>query len=211
MSSCAGQRHCRDCPYRDLVVSSARRFIWFWSRTGGTVTPPMSVLVLSDFDTAGRGDIQVLALFEVDLVGTDYVDLPAGEGSIADPASDIMLDTPAVTLGRVQRQSNTQLTFYRSAGGSLDNAFGAGNPFADGHVYVQTLDGLVVLPVDTTLDGSGFSFARFNLDAAQRLILDALATGDRMIVAMSRPEVIDQLLWGTDELLWGTNELQWAA
>lgn len=191
---------------------AAAALFWWWRRPKGATVAPIRTLRLGDFRTAGRGIVEILALFEAggDGIGDLYND-QTDVGSIADPASDVMLDTPSITLGRVNRQSAGELTFYRSAGDAWADAFEGDGEFTGGAVYVQTVDGLLTLPVATSLADAGTTFVRFNLDTTAQALLDGIETGDRFIVAMARPVPADELLWGTDQVLWGSDELLWAA
>ena len=66
------------------------------------------------------------------------------------------------------------------------------------------------MPVLALLEDAGFNFIRFTVPAAFQAALDGLLTGDRFIIAITRPTV-DILHWRIDRLLWGTDRLEWAA
>ena len=198
------------------MAGEAVRFTWWWEGIagggGGTITPPAPVLRLSDFVTAGRGLVDILALFEAEVSGNDLYNAGNDTGEIADPASDVMLDTTEITLTRVQRDG-IDMIFNRSGAGTWSSQLEGTGPFAAGTMYIQTLDGLVTLPVATTLDDAGGGFARFEIPSgASRTIVNGIDTGERFIVALTRPlPLSDRVLWGTDQLLWGSDMLRWAA
>ena len=193
------------------MSSAGARYTFWWEHaaggSGGTI--PLPQLQLSDFVRAGRGSIEILALFEAVRSGNDIYDGPNSEGSIADAASDLMLDQQNTAVNRVAAPSN-QLILFQTGGNAWSGGFEGTGLYTQAIVYVQTLFGLITLPVATTLDDAGFSFCRFNVPTGQRAILNEIVTGDRFILAVAIPSV-NSLLWQTDRLLWNSDELQWAA
>ena len=186
---------------------------WWWEPQGAPPPFVPSRLQLRDFRAPAGEIVEILALFEADTSGMDLWNGPNGTGSIADPASDLVLDTPPITLSSVHRQSATELVFNRNAGSGWNTAFEGQGVFTMGNIYIQTRhNGVATLPVATTLEDAGFGFMRYSLDAAAQAVVDSIVTGDRFILAMARPAVLtDTLRWGTDTLLWGSDVLRWAA
>ena len=192
-------------------MSQGSLFWWWWRLTGRAQPFIPNALQLSDFVTAGRGVIEVLALLGAEVVGNDLYDGPNGEGTIDDPASDLALDQLDITITRVQRAGN-RITINRAGADAWSTGFEGSGVYTAATVYVQTLDGLVVMPIADTLDDAGSGFLRLNVPAAGRPIINGIDTGERFIVAIARPAAAgDRLMWGTDRLMWGSDELRWAA
>ena len=145
------------------------------------------VLALSDFDQTGL-EVGVLGL--INSGGAGLLIYRAGvNGSIADPASDMVL-TSTLTINRIRYNSGVgQILLNRTGGGNFTDEFGSGDDWEDGSVYVQTDDGLAQWE-PSELNAVGGGFVRWNSsDSALRMIMGDIGSGDVIIFAIAKPGV----------------------
>ena len=100
-------------------------------------------------------------------------------------------------ISRVRRASNPNLTLNdNNLPVALDFGvfFGTSGAGRDLTLYLQTTsDGLVSFTVASTFLNAGGNWLNLTLPAAARTLIDNIATGDRFIIAMARPEAIPTL------------------
>ena len=167
-----------------------------WAIPQPTVTrtaAPGALLVLSDFDTTGL-DTEFAALITIaQTPPTLYADSDRG-GTDTPTDGELGLGVGQTVISRIVRQETAgvvRLTLNdedNPVALDLDVYFGAGGDGRDLTLHLQTLEGTVAIVVATaTIRASGGGFVQFEITAEQAAIIDALATGDRFILAGTRP------------------------
>ena len=196
-----------------VMAAPGPRFI-YWDVGGmaGTfVPPPRPVLQLSDFNPVGKGVVEILGIVEVDQTTDTWWDEAGGVGMIVDANSDFTLDEAGQNTQMDTFTVNAALTDFnliRVAGAGWNASMEGTGHLIEGRVYLQTTAGEIEFLVNGDLQDAGFSFARFSVDAARRTILNLLLTGDRMIIAVTGPPLMQNLRWPTDTLIdWPTNTI----
>ena len=149
-------------------------------------------LTLASLDTTGL-DVEAAALLEANEAGTAggdlYVDTDRG-GTDTPLEGELGLGPDNTVISRIRRFGQTAIMFNDDnnpaafdIGDYFDNA---GNDLT---MSLQTLaDGLVQFPIAGALQGSNNDArARIILTAAAQTLMDNIATGDRFILAFTRP------------------------
>ena len=187
-------------------IAAGPRFIhWFTGGSAGTfVPPPRRTLQLSDFNPSGKGTVEILGIVEVDKTTDVWWDESTGIGSIADAASDFQLDETGQDTLQDSFGINAagdEFQLLRESGAGWSTSFTGAGHLIDGFVYLQTTAGEVAFSIADDLDHAGFGFARFNVDAARRGLLNVLQTGERMIIAVAGPHIANGLRWPGDTFI----------
>lgn len=191
-------------------MTNGPRFFFYWIADGThAFRPPVRLLTLADFDATGLTLVEhngepLLALLVAEVTGDEIYDAANAQGTLLD-GSLVYADDGTISRMR-EEQGGRQLLLNRTGADPFSGSFGTGQRFPEPVAHVQTAAGRANIPVEAI--GSGF----FRFDPADNLtIMDAIATGDRFILAVSYTPAVDNLQWGTDALLWGTDRIQWAA
>ena len=155
------------------------------------VEPRQGLLTLADFDDAGRTP-ETLFLIEAtdDVSGSGFNTLysNSGVGTLIDGAVTMGTPPTVADITRLRyRASNTRINFLVSTGFNLQTYFGVGGGGADLDLTVQTVDGAhtwrPVIEGNTTIGNN----INFNAPAEARTLIEAINTGDRFIIAFTRP------------------------
>ena len=155
------------------------------------VEPRQALLTLADFDDAGRTP-ETLFLIEAtdDVSGSGFNTLysNAGVGTLIDGAVTMGTPPTVADITRLRyRASNTRINFLVSTGFNLQTYFAVGGGGADLDLTVQTVDGAhtwrPVIEGNTTIGNN----INFNAPAEARTLIEAINTGDRFIIAFTRP------------------------
>ena len=188
------------------AIDAGPRFIFWYAGgiAGAFVPPPRRVLQLSDFNPSGKGTVEILGIVEVDKSTDVWWDESMGIGSIADAASDFTLDETGQDTEQDSFGVNAAVNEFqllRESGAGWSTSFTGAGHLINGFVYLQTTAGEIAFSIADDLDHAGFGFARFNVDAARRGLLNVLQTGERMIIAVAGPPMTHSLRWPTDVLV----------
>ena len=155
------------------------------------VGPRQATLTLADFDDAGL-IAETLFLIEAtaDVSGSGFNTLytTGGVGTLIDGAVTMGTPPTVADITRLRyRASNTRINFLVAAGLNLQTYFGAGGDGADLDLTVQTVDGAhtwrPVIEGNTTIGAN----INFNAPAEARTLIEAINTGERFIIAFTRP------------------------
>ena len=155
------------------------------------VGPRQATLTLADFDDAGL-IAETLFLIEAtaDVSGSGFNTLytTGGVGTLIDGAVTMGTPPTVVDITRLRyRASNTRINFLVATGLNLQTYFGAGGDGADLDLTVQTVDGAhtwrPVIEGNTTIGAN----INFNAPAEARTLIEAINTGERFIIAFTRP------------------------
>ena len=155
------------------------------------VGPRQATLTLADFDDAGL-IVETLFLIEAtaDVSGSGFNTLytSAGVGTLIDGAVTMGTPPAVADITRLRyRASNTRINFLVATGLNLQTYFGAGGDGADLDLTVQTVDGAhtwrPVIEGNTTIGAN----INFNAPAEARTLIEAINTGERFIIAFTRP------------------------
>ena len=164
-----------------------------FNAVAGTLAVAVTVnspLQLSDFDTTGL-DVEAAALIEASgagtVGGTLYADSTnGGSDTVLDGELGLGPDNTVISL--IRRQSTTVLRLNdrdTPASFHIGNYFAASGDGNDLTVSLQTAnDGLVTF---STLAGGAANAVRFTLTPNALTLLDNIASGDRFILAFTRP------------------------
>ena len=153
-------------------------------------------LTLADFDDTGLG-VEAAALSIASAPGTSgnnfYVDSSRG-GSDSPIEGELGVGPGETVISRMRRASAANLTLNDNdlpVALGFDTFFGTGGAGEDLSLYLQTTsDGLVSFTVASAFLNAGGNWLNVTLPAAARTLLDNLATGDRFIFALARPQNI---------------------
>ena len=155
------------------------------------VEPRQATLTLADFDDAGL-IVETLFLIEAtaDVSGSGFNTLytTGGVGTLIDGAVTMGTPPTVVDITRLRyRASNTRINFLVATGLNLQTYFGAGGDGADLDLTVQTVDGAhtwrPVIEGNTTIGAN----INFDAPAEARTLIEAINTGERFIIAFTRP------------------------
>ena len=155
------------------------------------VGPRQATLTLADFDDAGL-IVETLFLIEAtaDVSGSGFNTLytSTGVGTLIDGAVTMGTPPTVADITRLRyRASNTRINFLVATGLNLQTYFGAGGDGADLDLTVQTVDGAhtwrPVIEGNTTIGAN----INFNAPAEARTLIEAINTGERFIIAFTRP------------------------
>ena len=150
-------------------------------------TRAQGTLTLSDFDTAGL-ETDVLALIATGAsTSTLFRQQPRGAaiGTLVDGELGLGSDDVAITEIRIE-DSGAVLTINDSVGPfGLSGYFTSGGAGADLTLRVQTATASGSGTLNISRVGGGF--AVFNMDSAAATLLDGLGSGERFIIALTRP------------------------
>ena len=155
------------------------------------VGPRQATLTLADFDDAGL-IVETLFLIEAtaDVSGSGFNTLytTGGVGTLIDGAVTMGTPPTVVDITRLRyRASNTRINFLVATGLNLQTYFGAGGDGADLDLTVQTVDGAhtwrPVIEGNTTIGAN----INFDAPAEARTLIEAINTGERFIIAFTRP------------------------
>ena len=150
-------------------------------------------LVLSDW-VAPAGQVDVFAgLLILGASGEDRYRPSSSIGSLVDGDLEMAAD---IDINRIRARSGPRIQFNRSGSGNVRAALETGGALNDATLYVQDVDGVASVAIadlaSTDLGNNGFSI-RQALDAALYGKINDAASGDRIILSLTQPEVLDPL------------------
>ena len=174
-----------DIPRRVKVSIIAFLAVLFLSLGLARYAQAQGQLTLADFDSTGL-DTDMLALIQTGsgTSGAFTVLYQNGVGSLLD--GELGMGSANSVIGSIWWRGGT-VNDVRVSNGSdlnLQTYFGSGGAGADLTLRVQTSTGSGSSSGKT---GTGADVARFTMDADAQTILNGLSSGDRLIVALTRP------------------------
>ena len=157
----------------------------------GSVSASDSSLELSDFNRGGGLEVEVAALFGAGGAGSDPALYSAsgsrwtGSGSLVD--GEVLLGEGSSIVRVMLPQSDGSLLRLNVDGPLvLRDYFGSSGDGADLTVWIQTAQGAVSFAASDARS-VGSSYVNFNVPQAARSTLSGIASGDRFILALTRP------------------------
>ena len=158
-----------------------------------SATEPDAVFALSDFDQAGL-EADVLALVEAGAVGSEPALYAASgsswsvSGSLVD--GELGLGSGDEAIVRVAVMGGGGVLRFNDAGSlSLGAYFGASGAGSDLTVWVQTAASTVSF-VASDVKSAGGNYVNVNVPADARSVLSGIGSGDRFILALTRPATL---------------------
>ena len=149
-----------------------------------------SSLELSDFNRGGL-EVEVAALFEAGGAGSEPALYSASgsrwteSGSLVD--GEVLLGEDSSNVRVMLPKSDGSLLRLNDDGPLvLRDYFGSSGDGADLTVWIQTAQGTVSFAA-SDVRSVGFSYVNFNVPQAARSTLSGIASGDRFILALTRP------------------------
>ena len=171
-----------------------------WSVTDIEVDQPSPPLALDDFDQDGES--LVLALFT-----HGATDAYSSSSGTLHSGSDVDV-TDNLTVNRVRILNlGVRLRINRSGSDRFDTYFEGTGDYVDASFYVQTQDRVITL---TFLDAGG-GFINFDVPTADQAHLNGLGEGDRFILAINIPEVVEVDIGAVDfpvTLSWAVDSIE---
>ena len=157
---------------------------------GGGVSASDSSLELSDFNRGGL-EVEVAALFEAGDAGSEPALYSASgsrwteSGSLVD--GEALLGEGSSIVRVMLPQSDGSLLRLNDDGPLvLRDYFGSSGDGVDLTVWIQTAQGAVSFAA-SDVSSVGSSYVNFNVPQAARSTLSGIASGDRFILALTRP------------------------
>ena len=155
-----------------------------------SATEPDAVFALSDFNQAGL-EADVLALVEAGAVGSEPALYAASgsswsvSGSLVD--GELGLGSGDEAIVRVAVMGGGEVLRFNDAGSlSLGAYFGASGAGSDLTVWVQTAASTVSFAA-SDVKSAGGNYVNVNVPADARSVLSGIGSGDRFILALTRP------------------------
>ena len=161
--------------------------------SAASATEPDVALALSDFDQAGL-EADVLALVEAGAVGGEPALYAASgsswsaSGSLVD--GELGLGSGDEAIVRVAVMGGGEVLRFNDAGSlSLSAYFGASGAGSDLTVWVQTAASTVSFAA-SDVKSAGGNYVNVNVPADARSVLSGIGSGDRFILALTRPATL---------------------
>ena len=149
-------------------------------------------LTLASFDAAGL-ETEVLALIVAAAPPNVYADSNRG-GTQSPEAGELGLGSGETLITRIRILSSGANILLNDndvpAELTMRDYLGVGGPGRDLTLYIQTDAGVVSLPVATQLGNVGGGYANFSVPAADRTLINGIASGTRFIIALARPVTV---------------------
>ena len=146
-----------------------------------------SPLSVADFDQGGLQAV-VLASFDAGGSATLYSASDSrwgASGTLVEGEVDID-DNTSITRVMLPNSDGSLLRLNDNGGLTLRDFFGQSGPGADLTVWVQTSAGTASFAA-SDVRSAGSNYVNFNVPASERAILSGIDTGDRFMLALTRP------------------------
>ena len=145
------------------------------------------LLALSDYTTPSGFTDDFVAMIEAEVSAAWLFRSDTPVGTLLE--GDLALDGADITIQRVgRRNSGATMRLIRFGADPIDLAFGTGGAYDGSRITVQTLDATIEINAPGDVQTASSSATRLDLDVAagEQAAFNAIATGTRFILAISR-------------------------